>query len=271
MHDWLLRMQLGLPPRAGDIETLHKTLPELFTRTTCPQRDHWLWQEIRRWIASADIPRRSLDDILTRSAKSPEQCPLPECPLRKPSSQRPTPSKGGPLSGAESELGRLFFMSLGGGPKPPLEMFLNVAKQVHSGKGSVRQLVITDGYLFRGRTAKDQPSPTAAHFLRYLKVLNLQRVQELQILVPPDARGPGQKWENAVVTAAKEDLGIKVSFDRYKARGHFHDRFYLAHHSGGEMSGLFGPSLTGLSDTNFVLIGALENKVLESLKRHLQL
>jgi hypothetical protein len=182
MHDWLLRMQLGLPPRAVDIVALQKTLPELFTRTTRPQNDHWLWQQIRRWIASADIPRRSLDDILTRLANSPEQCPLPECPLRKPSAQSPAPSEEGPPSGAASELGRLFFMSLGGGHKPPLEMFLNVAKQVHGGKGSVRQLVVTDGYLFRGRTEKGQPSLTAAHFLSYLKVLNLQRVQELQIL-----------------------------------------------------------------------------------------
>jgi hypothetical protein len=61
MHDWLLRMQLGLPPRVEDIEALQKTLPELFTKTTRPQRDHWFSQEIRRWIASADIPRGSLD------------------------------------------------------------------------------------------------------------------------------------------------------------------------------------------------------------------
>jgi hypothetical protein len=164
MQDWLLRLQLGLPPRAEDIEALQRALPELFTRTTRPQPDHWLWQEISRWIASAEIPRRSLYDVLTKSAKSPEQCPLPECPLRKPSAQTPRPTEERPPSGAESEVGRLFYMSLGGGHKPPLEMFLNVAKQVHSGKGSVRQLVVTDGYLFRGRTAQDQPSPTAAHF-----------------------------------------------------------------------------------------------------------
>jgi hypothetical protein len=268
---WFLRMQLGLPPRAEDIQALQRALPEFFMRRTRPPHNHWLWDEINCWIASAEIPERSLYDVLTRSPRSPEQCPLPDCPLRRPSADKSDRTEEGPPSGADSQLGRLFYMSLGGGHKPPLDIFLQVAKRVHSGKGPVRRLIVTDGYLFRGRTARDKPSPTTAHFLRYLKVLDLQRVPDLQILVPPDARDPGQKWKDEVAAGAQKDLGVKVSFDNYKARGHFHDRFYLALHSGGGMSGLFGPSLTGLSDTDFVLIGALENKILDNLKRHLQL
>jgi hypothetical protein len=271
MDDWWLRIHLGLPPRPEDIEAVQRALPELFARRPRPPGNRGFWDEISRWIDSADIPRRSLYDIVTKSSKPPEQCPLPECPLREPSANKPDRAEERRPSGADSEISRLFFMSLGGGHKPPLDMFLDAAKQVHSNKGPVRQLVVTDGYLFRGQTARGKPSPTAAHFLRYLKVLDLHGVRELQILAPPDARDSGEKWRQDVAVGAEKDLGVKVSFDRYKARGHFHDRFYLALHTGGGMSGLFGPSLTGLSDTDFVLIGALENKILDNLKRHLQL
>lgn len=46
----------------------------------------------------------------------------------------------------------------------------------------------------------------------------------------------------------------------------FHDRFYLARHRDGSVSGLFGPSMNGLNDKSLVLVGELEEMTLRRLR-----
>jgi len=79
-----------------------------------------------------------------------------------------------------------------------------------------------------------------------------------------------EKWK-AVSARAGKKLNVKISFDHYRTRCHFHDRFYLAVHSSAVMSGLFGPSLSGLSANDFVLIGELERPVLDRMKAYLEI
>jgi len=84
-----------------------------------------------------------------------------------------------PPAGADSVHLPLYYSVLGGGAKPPLQMFLNVARRVHGGKGPIRRLTVTDGYLFASQTEHGKPSPTESQFLDYLGILTLGH--ELQV------------------------------------------------------------------------------------------
>jgi hypothetical protein len=46
----------------------------------------------------------------------------------------------------------------------------------------------------------------------------------------------------------------------------FHDRFYLARHRDGSVWGMFGPSMSGLNDKSFVLVGELEEMTRRRLR-----
>ena len=54
--------------------------------------------------------------------------------------------------------------------------------------------------------------------------------------------------------------GYSIAFKHFRTATdtRFHDRFYLARHKSGRVSGLFGPSMNGLNDKSFVLVGELE-------------
>lgn len=62
-------------------------------------------------------------------------------------------------------------------------------------------------------------------------------------------------------------FGVRFAFFRTLTETRFHDRFYLARHGDGSVSGLFGPSMNGLNDKSFVLVGELEEMTLRRLRR----
>lgn len=59
---------------------------------------------------------------------------------------------------------------------------------------------------------------------------------------------------------------MRFGFFRTITETRFHDRFYLARHRDGSVSGLFGPSMNGLNDKSFVLVGELEEMTLKRLR-----
>jgi hypothetical protein len=110
--------------------------------------------------------------------------------------------------------------------------------------------------------------------LQYLDVLELHEGSTLTICIPPDARGAGEQfqiiWSSTVETHIKRRK-VSLSVRPFRAGCHFHDRFYIAQHSNGKLSGLFGPSINGLSDKDFVLIGEMEEDVVARLKTYLMM
>src|SRR5262245_2482994 len=158
--NWWLRMELGLPPRKEDLIELRKAAPEIFYSRHREWKNDAFLARLVAWMRSADehdlygVIRDDAQSAESRRDSGPQhtselECPHPECPLRRPTSD----SAGGAhdkhsVPGAISEVARLHLMSLGGGAKALLNIFLNVARQVHSHKEKIIKLVITDGYLF---------------------------------------------------------------------------------------------------------------------------
>ena len=125
-----------------------------------------------------------------------------------------------------------------------------MARKVHGGKGEIKDLLLTDPYIYVDKSEEDIVGGID-NFLRYLDCLNISRGAEITIQQPPYAKGKktasGAIWRRRVAEHGERD-GYHVRFIFFHARSQsrFHDRFYVARHSNGSVSGLFGPSITVL-------------------------
>jgi len=263
--DWWFRFHMGLPPRPEDLRELRRIAPELFSRHrlnrqidrySYPQIEH---EWILNWIASSE----GYSDYRIVDAQN---CPRPRCPLKE------HPTGGNPQDKDSAEI-RIDLMSLGGGKKEPLGVFLDAVRRVHARKGAVTAFIVTDGYIFTPESEHATPGGFG-NFLQYLDVFELIEGSTLTIFLPPDAHGAGKQgqinWTRAVSEHVKRRKAT-VTLRPFRAGSHFHDRFYLAQHKSGELAGVFGPSMNGLSDNDFVLVGELEENVIARLKTYLRM
>lgn len=61
-----------------------------------------------------------------------------------------------------------------------------------------------------------------------------------------------------------------MNFRTYHRDNKFHDRFYLVRDKNGQMLGVFGPSLNGLSSDSIVIMGDInEPKIIDILNQRL--
>jgi hypothetical protein len=272
------------------MEEIERHFPEVFYETERPSRyrhseyvdKFYLWDRIREWLVRAypeEVGRyRSRAREGRREIPHPLDCTHPECPLKhdhRADSDRVSPhSPTAPAANSdEISIDHIDLMAAGGGAKPPLGAFLDMTQKVHSGKGVVKRLVVTDGYLFLSNSEHGTPGGID-NFIKYLGVLELPKGGNLEILVPPDARGKGKEAEtiwSRTISEYGRGREVTVSIKYFKAGCHFHDRFYISQHENGEISGVFGPSLNGLHDKDFVLFGELEDNVIHKFKSYLQL
>jgi len=160
-------------------------------------------------------------------------------------------------------------MRVAGGSKAKVNMFLDTARKIHGGKGPAKDLLVTDPYIYADEGEDETPGGTE-NFVKYLDVLNIPTSETFTIFQPPYAKGnkidTGDVWRTSVKQYA-DRRGYKFEFKHFKTKTgtRFHDRFYLARHDNGLVSGLFGPSMSGLNDKSFVLIGELETMSLKQL------
>lgn len=271
--EWYWRFHLGLPPRPEDRETLRRIAPELFDRVhrriskidEYPQQRVWrsdfFRQEVQNWLAQ--------DDSKPLTAVPQGSCPQLECPLRLGGS--PGQILGGQHVVQDGSL-VLELMTVAGGWKSKKNTFLDMARKVHGGKGPIKDLLITDPFLYQDKSEEETPGGIN-NFLSYLDSLEVLR-PEVTIHQPPYAKGKkavsGPVWRKTVTEhGRRQGYQVKFTFFRTVSETRFHDRFYVARHADGSMSGLFGPSMNGLDDKSFVLVGELEEATMKRLCAHL--
>ncbi|SDT21343.1 hypothetical protein [Bradyrhizobium canariense] len=270
--DWYWRMRMGFPPRSEDREALRRIAPELFGRdweiTVEPTSDqHPIWgrpfqREIRLWLGT-------LDDRPTVTVHE-GACPQYDCPLRL--GRRSGQIMGGQTSGDDAHPGGevvLELMTVAGGWSAKAKTFFDMARKVHGGKGPVKNLLVTDPYIYSDKS-EENTTGGIDNFLQYLDCLDISQ-SEIAIYQPPYAKGKkgtsGALWRRAVEQHGKtQGYGVRFGFFRTITETRFHDRFYLARHRDGSVSGLFGPSMNGLNDKSFVLVGELEELTLKRLR-----
>ncbi len=153
-------------------------------------------------------------------------------------------------------------MTVAGGWKAKANAFLDAARKVHGSKGPAKDLLVTDPFIYADKGEEDTVGGIN-NFLTYLDVLQIPAPGTLTIYQPPFAKGKktesGKIWRRSVKQhGERRGYNIKFTYFRTTTGTRFHDRFYLARHRNGEISGLFGPSMNGLNDRSFVLIGELE-------------
>lgn len=270
--DLWLRFSLGYPPREEDRAVLRRVVPELFLRGE-NLRDgersrvrfvEHIREEILGWLRSGEGDRF----VSVRA----ETCRESGCPLGL--GRRSHSASGEGITDQVGDGGEdgdfvTQLMTVAGGWKTPMGVFLDTARKIHGGKGPIRALLVTDGYIYADESQNGNPGGTS-RFVEYLSALEFSPGNTLTLLLPPYAKGRSgarrQAWE-ASVNAHAASRGFNVDFKRFttRTRTSFHDRFYLARHSNGMVSGLFGPSITGLTDKDFVLIGEIESETLKKL------
>lgn len=270
-QDWFWRFHMGLPPRSEDRDVLRRIAPELFggdhRASDEPQRVWWdaksFREEVRRWLRTED--ERPL--VIVHEGT----CPQPDCPLKL--GGRPgTILSSSPLGDEATNDGTVVIelMTVAGGWSAKANAFFDTARKVHSGKGPVKDLLITDPFIYADKSEEGTVGGIE-NFLKYLDNLDIPRSVTITIFQPPFAKGKkaesGRVWRRSVAEHGKKQ-GYSVKFDYFRTvtGTRFHDRFYLVRHDDGTVSGLFGPSMNGLNDKSFVLIGELEAMSLKRLR-----
>lgn len=266
---WFWRMRMGLPPRPEDRDAVRRIAPELFGPEHAALQDFdddlqgRFWepgafrQEVRDWLQQEHY--RQLVTVRDGS------CPQQDCPLML--GGRPGQVVGG-RSGGEDGAIVIELMTVAGGYKAKAGAFYDMARKVHRSKGPISDVLVTDPYIYVDKSEEDTVGGID-NFLGYLDCLDIPR-SGITIYQPPYAKGKkatsGAVWRRSVEAhGTKNGYGVQFCFFKTLTETRFHDRFYLARHADGSVSGLFGPSMNSLNDKSFVLVGELEAQTLKRL------
>ncbi len=271
--EWYWRLRLGLPPRSEDREALRRMAPELFepNRSDALQTD----AESPRLLRYPAVFRYEVRNWLRMDGARPlvsvrqGSCPQHDCPLRLGG------SSGQALGGQpEAKDGSLVLelMTVAGGWKSKASAFRDIAQKVHGGKGPIKDLLLTDPFIYLDKSEEEVIGGINS-FLEYLDCFDIAG-PEITIHQPPYAKGKkvvlGPIWRRSVSEHLKRrGYHVRFTYFRTVSEMRFHDRFYVARHADGLISGLFGPSMNGLNDKSFVLIGELEEMTLKRLRAQL--
>lgn len=273
--DWYWRMRMGLPARSEDHEALRRLAPELFGRNVEgireqiadePSVGHRIFRDdVRQWLRT----REDRPSVTVREGS----CPQTECPLGlgRRSRHHVTQPNGVAPHGDGALV--LELMTVAGGWSAKDKVFYDMARKVHGGRGPIKELLVTDPYVYADKS-EEGTTGGINNFLRYLECLDISHLG-VTIYQPPYARGrqatSGAVWRRTIAQHGKnKGFDVRFAFFRTRTQTRFHDRFYLARHGNGSVSGLFGPSMNGLNDESFVLVGELEEMTLKRLRACLE-
>jgi len=111
-------------------------------------------------------------------------------------------------------------MTVAGGWTSKAGAFFDMARKVHGGKGEIKDLLLTDPYIYVDKSEEDIVGGID-HFLRYLDCLNISRGAEITIQQPPYAKGKktasGAIWRRRVAEHGERDA-YHVRFIFFHAR-----------------------------------------------------
>lgn len=262
--NFLVRYFFGLPARQVDIDEIRLIIPEILDENTrlSDLRHNRLFLEadcsdierkIREW-ASRIKPENKEPKINSSS----HLCPSQNCPLRNWQNAQ----------GNDENIydGLIFKLIVGGGPKPPLEMFLDLVRKVHANKGQVKEVILTDPYLYL-EVGADGKTGGFDNLIAYLEALGLASSASFTLKTNPAAKGSTDKKRNFKRSLCKKYSNVKI--DEYSPKFKFHDRFCLVKYDDEPLAGVFGPSFNGLSADSIVLMGDIDDqRVFKTLERY---
>ncbi|RAU16407.1 hypothetical protein DN062_18370 [Nitrincola tibetensis] len=256
---FLVRFFFGLPARKADVEEIKETLPEIFEENNRYKRRRirplwWLLDatnqdieaEIRHWVRSSEI------DDEPRDSKPTRFCPRQDCPLKGEAEPQG--------EGAELDVSLLKLLSAGGGPnaKPPLNMFLDLVRKQHAEMGLVKEVILTDPYIYSD-LSEDGIEGGFDNLIAYLQALNVDSDSTFTIKMNPSPKRATKKAKEALYKKIRKSYP-NASLGNYSPKCSFHDRFYIVRDDKGQLGGVFGPSLNGLSSNAIVLMGDLNGQ-----------
>jgi hypothetical protein len=274
--NWLLRFSIGLTARPVDVTEMQRGVPELLD-PKWPRQDHGVaWPHLllpvvvlRQSGRVLDEPMELVNAIRAWAAKTPQvevfdpllhtvelgPCEHPDCP-RRPNTKVRLPDDVDAPETRSAEMPLLQLMVVGGGPgqKPLRDRFLDLVRRVHAKAGEVKKVVVTDPYLLAEASDSGTHGGGFDNFCHYLRALQL--APDATLFIPPGLKSPTQNRALWIERIEKVFPGLRVN--SFRSNLSFHDRFYIAEHAAGEVRGVFGPSMNGLSGTDIAIFGELE-------------
>jgi hypothetical protein len=243
---WLYRFIWGLPAREADKQEILENFPELLENPEIINdaiffghlvlfRHDKMHDEFKKWIS--EYKHENIQG----------NCPLLDCP-----------AKGTVMSQFfEEEQTILQLMRVGGYTKPPKSSFFDLVRKVH-GQPNIKKVILTDPYILID-ISEDVTYGGLENLKEYLETLGLNSNSSFELKISPS---PKMYTESRYNNFKKYLLSKfpNVTIGRYQPKYEFHDRFYLVEDSSGNLNGVFGPSLNGLSSKAIVLYGELEIK-----------
>lgn len=280
---WFLRFSLGLPARKGDIQALRKDLPELFSSNNLEPTTKYLsfqascfgnlskvefWNALQQWIS--DYNNQEKDKIdLPKPAQNVQNCPAEICPLRENQPDYNTlfsnKNKSEQQDSTKNFQNAILEVMYVGGEKDcnlPLNKFLALVKECHKNRDSskIKEVIVTDPYVLKP-VGDRGVGGGYDNFIKYLSTLGLDNNSQFGLKF----NGGGCIEKRQILERTLKEKFLSVSIEYLSPKLDFHDRFYLVRYKNGDLKGLFGPSLNGLSAKSIVLIGELEENALKWL------
>lgn len=257
---FLVRFFLGLPARKADLEEMKETLPEIFQENSGRYKHRWirpLWwlldatsedveAGLKQWARSSEF------DEEQRDSEPAIICPRQDCPFKE---ERESQEEAENL-----DVSLLNFLSAGGGPKakPPLNMFLDLVRKKHAEMGLVKEVILTDPYIYSD-LSEDGIEGGFENLMEYLQALDVDSDSTFTIKMNPSPKRATKKAKEALYKKIRKSYP-NASLGNYSPKCSFHDRFYIVRDDKGQLGGVFGPSLNGLSSNAIVLMGDLNGQ-----------
>lgn len=273
---WFLRFILGLSPRIEDVKQIKEDFPELFFSddTEKPLRlmldlhirihghqnifidgdIETIIQQLKRWIKIAQDLDKS-DDHLQKPDSRLNGCVGGRCLFSNETNKD--------KSNESEEPQILEVMTIGGGlkRKAPMDAFVGLLKKVHSNEDKPpHSIFITDPFLYVAINEKNDNKKPFENLKKYFSTIGITENTSFNLYTTSD--GDFKSFQKIM-----NDCFKKATLNHLSNIGYtFHDRFYIASYKKGH-KGVYGPSISGLSKKDVVLMGEIEPQTLTFLTR----
>lgn len=267
--EWWLRFCLGLPCREEDVEAIYRNFPEI-QNSDFRLQTNYIWPFFPYFDDIDELPKRirewtnSIDENRHQSSNAVINCTEPNCPVKKGNLQSKTTSSA-EVTSDEPDI--LLFLILAGFPKPPKDAFLDLVRKHHASV-KVKDVIITDPY-YLSDVSEDGKVSGYNNMISYLKALSLNETSTFNLITNPNPKRSSEQSEQIFQNTIKKHFP-KISFGTYNPQHKFHDRLYLVRDDSSEITGVFGPSMNGLSSHSIVLMGDINQDALLRLKKLFQ-
>lgn len=229
--------------------------------------DPEFWAALQNWKNSYYEQREQAISTLKQNTQN---CPLKFCPMRQIEFDEDDTSfehkNELEEKHAATEPGEVILeiMSIGGGRerKSPLSGFLDLVRKCHKDKNSskISEVIVTDKYV----SYPVNHTGVGGGYDNFLAYLNAVGINTNTNCILKFLHGGNSESHQILERTLKQHFPL-ISIKPLNSALDFHDRFYFVRYKNGQLEGVFGPSLNGLSAKAIVLMGKLESDALKLL------